>query len=374
MKSFSMKKNPELKSFKSLLIHSFILLLSFFAFTLQTYSVFAQKGSTNDSLSSIKAQNRKVKTMEKDTLSDQNKSNIPSYIVPEILPTQFSNFSRPKDGSILSLGISNPGNARKGSMKIAKHRADLLFTMLKDVQIENVTEIYNKRTSGTYVQEKKHFRELTKFSSSFQGKVTKTVIDSFFTKYGEAVVLVKYLSETSDSSKTISVKGNSFAVYESSVRSSLHHFTLEYYAGKTTDSLEDSSYYHFRNYKNRYSLVSRYNKDTLPSRYDYYYYQTNIQPGSAKETVLRTRYGLWNAFVGSFIRKAIFNAKQKAVKVKNLEELYSEKVNEELSRIIVREKLSMKLKALYLHNNELSVVFQRNNKFPEVVLPNAPGI
>lgn len=334
----------------------------------------AQEIKDRDSITTGNQLNKMDDTTKKDTLPHQNIPGESYYVIPESLPARFLDLPESNDTVFYTIGVSNPETPKEQAMKIAKYRANLLYALLNNLTIKNVTENYEKKTDSKYPRVDTEFREMTKFSTKFKSRYNTTVIDSHYTKYGEAITLIKYTRDTSKASRTFTAAGSSFAAYDDSpYNPSLHHFTLKYSSRIKQDSSIDTSNYHFRKYKKQYDLESAFNDSLLATPYDYFYYSTTVSGNNRKQSSLRLRYGLWNGFFSSFIREATLQAKQKASKVKNVGDLYSNRVNEELSRVIVDERLSFILKSVRIKEDEISVVLRKKKLFPENPIE-LPGI
>ncbi|GEM_PF-5331378 len=294
--------------------------------------------------------------------SSREPSPIQKLIKPQILPHWFHFPPASSKDTLYSIGISNPGMKKNKAMKLSRMRAKGIIAILHGTQIQNVRDVYSfKKQGSTSFSYKSTYQGMTRFQSQLACDSNFRVLDSCFTKYDEALVLMRYSKpkaglKSIKKSDTLHVTGELFNYSMTATRDNLHHLMLEmdlrYHHDSTTDHLS----YQYRNYHGKYGIKGQYNDSSLSVSKDYYYYKAG---GNLKDTIvndaIRFPYGLWNQYYERLIRTITGISLEKSVTLEDLTQIYSNISKEELIRTISDNTLRFRINSNSILKNRMAI-------------------
>lgn len=265
----------------------------------------------------------------------------------DTLPDWFFNLPNNEKRKVYAIGISDPDLPYEAAIEQALHRAKSLAVLFHNVQIQFYRDSYSYMDfQDQYDQYAQRFDTYFKFSgeanvtpSSFQ------VIQQYFTKYNEALVLIQFnplkKRRTPKNSDYINTVGTSFhvemqmdEVLESQGEQELNSTYT------TADGQELNSNFIFREKGNRTLSISEHLGEPHAFPLHPYSYSTPWQKINCEPLV--SYNGLWSIFIKSFIFNLSVEFEQNSTQIKTLEEVYNTQMrtlNREIA--IAKRKLTL---------------------------------
>jgi len=282
-------------------------------------------------------------------------------LIPEKLPDWF--FEPVSENPIRIVGISDPGMERKLAYNQAILRAKAVYALVNHCTISNIADDYtNLRESGNQGYFETKFQDFTISKALIPYKNNAVhVIDTFFTKYSEAIVLVEIGTTNDPYSDTLEVKGEHLQIYteQGSKREKIEFFNLSVNDLKNSnDSTEKVLQYNFRKLNKNYDIASLYGNRMIdfPERSFNYIAATDFEKDSTDSDFQANTLalGLWNAYLCGILNNITQLSKQLASHVKNTNDFYTLK-NEGLIRTVARSKALFEINKFKLIKNEIYI-------------------
>jgi hypothetical protein len=241
----------------------------------------------------------------------------------------------------------------------ASIRAKAIITLLKNCEFKNITDDYtNLRETQRYSEYATKFQDYAKADAtiSFNAKKEK-IINKFFTKYNEAIVLLKtQVSNKQKNTSSTSVTSEHMQIFienETEIEK-IEFFNLnisEMYS--QTDSINNLKYA-YRRIDTEYEINSEWNNisNKFPDRS--YNYQ-NI----SNDTIIidslniisnRCNKGLWNGYLCTLLSNMTLKSKRFPASLKNSSDNYSSE-NQHLIRTISKNNLIFNIDKTIIKDN-----------------------
>lgn len=282
--------------------------------------------------------------------------------IPEKLPDCIFQTSSSSEGSIRIIGYSDPNMEKEEAYQQAILRAKAIYALLRSATVSNITDDYtNLKESGAYSLYATKFQDfsLSKAIVPYTDSLVH-VIDTFYTKYQEGVVLVEIDAKSGPeyNQDTLIVKGEHLQVF---IERNFKKEKIEFFNFSVKDKLyaNDSSECHAQyNCKliNRgFDVISFYaNKeiDFIPRAYNYRS-EREVKADSLQADIktYRLARGLWNAYLTGVLTNITTISKQLSTQVKNSNDFYTLKT-EGLIRTVSRNRVAFDFVDFYLFENQ----------------------
>jgi hypothetical protein len=248
------------------------------------------------------------------------------------------------------VGFSDPNMEKEYAYQQATLRAKAIFALLNLSAVSNIADDYtNLHESGKYSLYSTKFQDfsLSKAELAYNNS-SIAVIDTFFTKYNEGLVLIEIdLNINSDLKiDTLEVKGEHLQIFiERNFRKEkIEFFNLHIRDNlANADSLDIVSQYNYRKVNRSYDISSIYGDSVIDFKERTYNYRTEIKfekdSANAEMNMFSLNRGLWNGYISGLLSNITILSKQLASQVKNSNDFYTLK-NEGLVRTVARNKIS----------------------------------
>lgn len=286
------------------------------------------------------------------TPSENNNGEDIVNTAPCHLPEWIFNHTKSTKETLYIIGISDPGMDSVSAVELAVLRAKTIYALLNNSKIKNVTDYYSNLQTQTNENMFEYYSQI--FANYNVGD--ENIIKLFYTKYKEAVVLVKiqkyyttFLPKDSISLDCELYKMDMNMEYGTQYESM---FDI-----KTKNNNQDScisSHYVLTEVNNNSEISTKYNNNklTIPNYYFNYIKSTN------NSVQLKAGNGLWKEYIKSILLKILNLSQINSVKIKTLAENYSS-IYEKMTREISNNNLQFNIDAIKILNNKLDVKLSR---------------
>lgn len=305
-------------------------------------------------------------TLQKETANSESDTvgRAKSALHPASLPDWFGSIPSSDSQVVYVFGISDPGMEEEKAFSLARLRAKALFALMTHPQVTNLTENFaNEKPSVKADEFITKYENLYKIESSIVAPVRGfQVVDSSFTSFGEAILLVKYKLPINESNEIqqINITVDSYQVE----RQKQNRFETEerldvkgscYY--RSDSILNEKFTYSFISLNNLFEIESVFNNE--PIRLPYYYYRYTMNDDTSKLSIpsdgsVKLNYGLWKAYSEQVVQKIISLSQPFVVNIRQVGDHYTSE-NQSLSREVSEASPSFKLRTIYVSNNYLNV-------------------
>ena len=253
--------------------------------------------------------------------------------------------------TIYSIGISDP--LAPQAFAQAYQRSVATMALMAGAVVTGLSDNYSSDVSGK-------FEEIIKCrgDSILTGKVMVT--DSFTTKFGEKILLLRIIKNTSDS-----IRVNIFLEqYKSVSKVEYGYINLTKVDFNCKYNKSENLNYNFTQCDRDFSIKSVFNNlviDIPPGMYEYTGTALKISTDSLSTVSIRLAHkGLWLGYLKSFTDNLSILASNNKPKIKSLEqnEVKSDNTgsSKSLQRSIMNNKFSFKIYHIEIIDNELNVV------------------
>lgn len=284
--------------------------------------------------------------------------------IPEKLPDWV--FNPVESGkNIKFVGFSDPNMEKNEAFEQAMLRAKAMFALMNYSTISNITDDYtNLRESGKYALYETKFQDFSLSKSVLPyNNSTVTLIDTFYTKYNEGIVLIEfeYDKDSSENLDTLEVKAEHLQIFiEKNVgqeKIEFFNFSVKDDPG-SNDSVDHISQYNYKVVNRGYNISSIYNDTIIEFVERTYNYRSDIDfvrdSSDSEMNTFRLTRGLWNGYLTGVLTNITVLSKQLASQVKNSHDNYTLK-NEGLIRTIARNKISFNFHDFKMYENQFYI-------------------
>lgn len=328
--------------------------------------VFSQEDSSSNLIDQDKKNyEEKVFNQEFDQTGNLTDSERKLYdLIPEELPDWVFN---PVDfsNSVRVVGFSDPNMIKEEAFQQAILRAKAMYALLKLSSTSNITDDYtNLKESGTYALYATKFQDfsLAKANLAYCDSAI-SLVDTFFTKYNEGIVLVEFNQKLNPEEKkdTIRVKGEHLQVF---IEKNFRKEKIEFFNFSVQDDLErnDScnmiTQYNYKVVNRGFDISSIYGNKIIDFEERTYNYRTELEferdSVDSELNFFRLNKGLWNAYVTGILTNMTMLSKQLATQIKNSNDYYTLK-SEGLIRTISQNSVSFGFNDFKMCENQFYV-------------------
>ena len=257
------------------------------------------------------------------------------------------------------IGISDPGMDSLKALELAEHRAKALLMLSRGTHIDNVSDNFMVSNGGNQRENKKsQYLDFTKLSrEKILQNVDFATDKTFYTKYGEGIVLVSLHPSNKKKKDTIEVQGEFMQLareddygLENTVFCKLNIRKSEEFPGTETVFSE----YLYKGRGRRFNLQSFFQNDTIVFPAHPYRYESSIENLKDSSCIISNSLsaGLWNSYINTLFSNISYYNKNLAANVKSSYDNYSLK-NQGIIRTVSRNRLSFSLNKIIIQNNEL---------------------
>ncbi len=318
-------------------------------------SLFAQTG---------KADFEKVfekETGDKENVARKNFKNVKRFsYYPDTLPSWF--FAPPQGlkSEMFAVGISDPDQDSTTAMKQAFHRAKALAILFGKSKMQYFRDVYtSEQQAGKYTDYRQRFDTYFKVSSmAVVNDDCFTLINSHFTRYNEAVVLVKY-TPAKKGSKQVVVQGNALFI-EAQVEDAFE-VQAEYEIQTAINDIggkPETTFFLFRQKGNKTYSESRFLNAYLQFPVFVYKYVSPNYPSGSLPLICYS--GLWSRYSSELMQSLILTTETNRKTVKNLGQQYNPE-NANLSREVAQAISTIYINGIEFENDSLRVNFTFDN-------------
>jgi hypothetical protein len=296
--------------------------------------------------------------------SFKNVSRLSYY--PDTLPSWF--FSPPQSTTdyVYSIGISDPDQTPEEATLQAIYRAKSMAVLLNKAQIQYFRDVYT-----TEYQEGKQTNYRQRFDTYFKVSATGSadslsfsVIDQHFTRYNEAIVLIRYSFSpyaNRDAIPMMSTVGT--VLYIEAQVGEAFEPQAEYEmisALRVPNSPLITAQFTYREKGNRFLVISEFmGKDINTPLFIYKYSNPSWAPNTQP---LVSYNGLWSIFSQEFLRHLTLSTEQSSIKIKTLGEQYSPQMSN-LSREVAIKTAKMFINGIEFGEDSIgfNIIFKELN-------------
>ena len=276
---------------------------------------------------------------------------------PDTLPSWFFNPPKSSGDIVYSIGISDPDLKPEEAAKQAFFRARTMAILYNRTQVQYFRDIYSvEYTEGRYTKYGQRFDTYFKLSASgFADSSCFSIINSHFTRYNEAVILVRYIpldaSRANMNSDLISIVGTALYI-EAQINEAFepqgeYEFTTVI---RGANAPIESAIFTFREKGNRFLSISEYQGKKYEFPLFTYMYSN---PAWASNTQPLVSYnGLWSAYSKKFLRQLTLETEQSSIRIRALEEQHSPSIRN-LSREVAIKNMKMHINGIEFGNDSI---------------------
>ncbi len=285
--------------------------------------------------------------------------------IPEKLPDWVFH-SVELEESARIVGYSDPNMKKDEAFQQAILRAKAIYALLKLSNVSNITDDYtNLKESGKYSLYFTKFQDfsLSKTVLPYNDSLI-TLIDTFYTKYQEGVVLIEIKNQPDDSMNnkdTLSIKGEHLQVF---IERNFKKEKIEFFNFTIHDNLfsNDSSdlfaQYNCKVVNRGYDIYSLFNNKPIEFIERTYNYRCDLDLQSDSTDLefnyFRLNRGLWNAYISGVLSNFTTISKQLSSQVKNSNDFYTLKT-EGLIRTVARNKITFRFNNFKMVDNQFYI-------------------
>lgn len=268
------------------------------------------------------------------------------------LPDWFWNIPQSDHETRYAIGISDPlMHDTLTARQLAIDRALMQFGMMESTKFTGVSDLYDKNLQNKY-------EELCQIQSEATIRGSYTIADSFNTRFGEKIYLLKFWNRSSD---TLSIR-NLIQKYKSYSKIEMGWYSI----GKTEYTVRIGArkyYYGLVEDNNKTEIVSVSNGDSIQA-YNYMYEYT-LAPEKADKNLysILKLYGrgLWWGYFQAFTNCLQWTISNKTSKIKRMDEIKSDGngtiLNNALSRSIEKDCVCFSISGIKTKHGHIEMDF-----------------
>jgi len=257
------------------------------------------------------------------------------------------------------IGISDPGMDSLKAINLAKHRAKALLVLARGTHIDNVSDNFTvTKADGQQESQQSQYLDFTRLSRKRILQNVDFVTDkTFYTKYGEGIVLVSLHSSDNIKRDTLEIQGEFMQLarednygLENTVFCKLNIRRYKEFSGADTVFSE----YLYKGRGRRFNLQSIFQNDTIVFPAHPYRYESSVDTLQDSSYIIRNSLsaGLWNSYINTIFSNISYYNKNLAASVKSSYDNYSFK-NQGIVRTVSRNCLSFSLNRIIIQDNKL---------------------
>src|SRR6056297_2201143 len=347
----------KLKNMNRLILLVFFLLISFEIFSQETKTEIINQDKRNYEKNVFDKAFEEIN----DSLNYQKRYDL----IPEQLPDWFFQVTQ-NTSPVEVIGVSDPGMEWSHAKKQAQIRAVALYAMLNSSAVSNITDDYTNLHEGAgYALYSTKFQDFVLTKAKIVCDLSAVeVVDTFFTKYNEAIVKIRINNnfQSLSAKDTIYATGEHLQVFvERNFKSEkLEFFDFIINSQTDNDSGSLNLQYSFKQAYRSYEITSFVGQDTIDFEPRTYNYRTEFE-FKKDSTDLEFKYfglnkGLWNAYITGVLSNITWLSKQLSGAVKNSNDFYTLK-SEMFVRTVSKNNIFFELQDFKMIENDLYLDF-----------------
>lgn len=287
--------------------------------------------------------------------------------IPEALPGWLFNIPAACNEYIYLFGISDPGMDNENGLKLAIHRAWLVYMLTEEVQFANMRDYYSRETDRIFSQTYLEFSEL--MASSHVHPNQYELIKKHITRFDETIVLLRVAKLDPQTYRTIELPKlkltaslfTQFKLYDQAMQTDekLH---IEFFFDSEEGPVQlDHHYVKINQITNSRTLENNILVSDLPSlRLRYRNTDGNNQISADNDSIVPygkcLNNGLWHAWVSGFLHELADFCHQGSIHFSNISDIYQQ-LSQSLSREYANKRLHKPLPGMYIVDNKLILNF-----------------
>ena len=269
---------------------------------------------------------------------------------PCYLPTWMLNPPKATNDNLYIIGISDPGMDSITAVKLAALRAKTIIVLLNNSNIKNVTDFYSNIQSQTHKNMFEYYSQI--FASYNIGN--EIIVKNFYTKYNEAIVLIKIPTNdtTLFNKDSITVNCELYKMDMNMEYGTQYEAMFSINTKKYNGDTCSNSNYVLTEVNGNSDVLTEYldNKITIPN----YYFNYKIFENDSSHIQLKADTGLWKEYIKSILLDILNLSQINSIKIKTFAEDYSS-IYEKMTREISNNNLQFNIEAIQIINNKLDV-------------------
>ncbi|MBN1989100.1 MAG: hypothetical protein JW783_06890 [Bacteroidales bacterium] len=300
-------------------------------------------------------------TGEIESAARKNFKNVKRFsYYPDTLPSWF--FSPPQGltSEMFAVGISDPDQDSTTAINQAFHRAKALAILFGKSKMQYFRDVYtSEQQAGKYTDYRQRFDTYFKVSSmAVVSDDCFSLISSHFTRYNEAIVLIRY-TPANKGNKQLVVQGNALFI-EAQVEDAFE-VQAEYELQTAINDIggkPETTYFMFRQKGNKTYSESRYLNAYLQFPVFVYKYVSPNYPSGILPLICYS--GLWSRYSSELIQSLILTTESNKKTVKNLGQQHNPE-NANLSREVAQALSTIYINGIEFENDTLRINFKFDN-------------
>jgi len=286
-------------------------------------------------------------------------------LIPEQLPDWFFPVIQ-NTTPVEIIGVSDPDMEWEKAKNQAELRALAFYAIIHSSTVSNITDDYTNLHEGAgYALYSTKFQDFVLTKAKIVCDLSAIeVVDTFFTKYNEAIVKIRINNnfQSLSAKDTIYATGEHLQVFveRNYKRDKLEFYNLIINRKGDTDSCSLSCQYHYKQAYNGYDIISKFGKDTIDFKARTYSYRTDLEftadSSDAAFKFFRLDKGLWNAYFTGVLTNITWLSNQLSGTVRNTNDFYTLQT-EGLIRTVSKNRVSFDLQQFKLVENNLYLDF-----------------
>jgi len=286
---------------------------------------------------------KETESKAKDKSGSPNFKNIKNLsYYPDTLPSWFFNLPQRVDESIYAIGVSDPDLPPEEAAIQALFRAKTIAGMFNKSKFQYFKDIYtSEQTNNEQQSYHQRFDTYFKVVSSLKTSDDNfVVLDQHFTRYNEAIVLIKYTSPETKllkEKKPLQISSEGTVLYiELQVEEAFEpQADYELISGIKPMSQEPQTakFKYISKDNNYYSESSFLGKNMAFPSYFYKYTNPNLPENSEPYTYYR---GLWGELTRSLMKQLMQNIENNSVKIKSVGQQYNPEITNLTREIAIK--------------------------------------
>ncbi|MEA3316588.1 MAG: hypothetical protein U9R54_01370 [Bacteroidota bacterium] len=282
-------------------------------------------------------------------------------IIPEDLPKWFFSYPTNTNTTYYAIGISDPGMEEEQAIQQASIRAKAIIALTQNCEFKNITDDYtNLRESQKYSEYSTKFQDYAKADAKLNFNTKKTeILNKFFTKYNEAIVLLKAQSGNRKKNlNTTSVISEHLQIF---IEDEIGIQKIEFYNLNIDELYKKSNStnnltYNYKTINTDFEINSKWNNVSIKLPDRSYNYQNIINDTIAIDSLNiisnRCNKGLWNSYLSTLLSNMTLKSKKFSAGIKNSNDNYNTN-NQGLVRTISKNELIFDINKTQIKDNYL---------------------
>ncbi len=239
---------------------------------------------------------------------------------PDTIPAWFFNPPQASEESTYAIGISDPDMPKEQAIQQAVYRAKVMAIVFSRAKLQYFRDVYTtEHKDGRYTTYRQRFDTYFKITGGAIADSTHFVlVDQHFTRYNEAIVIVKYTINSFSNEKQMFSAVGTVLYIEAQVNEAFEP-QAEYELSTSVRKIGQSpmnSHNLYREKGNRFLYRSGFGGEE--QEFPLYYYKYIGANSQGNATPLICYNGLWGQYVKDLLRTLTLTTEQSKVRIKSV--------------------------------------------------------